>query len=154
MARISRNAPCPCGSGKKYKRCCLARTQAPPPREEATPSPGPPLLFDEPSDLFESDLDEMSNRAVDLIRAGRLDEAEKACRELTEQHPDQVDGLMRFGMLYKARGDKARAAEYFRKAAAFMQSRPGWFDDEYIRAMSDEADALESSVEPPGTSQS
>lgn len=22
-ARIGRNDPCPCGSGKKYKRCCL-----------------------------------------------------------------------------------------------------------------------------------
>jgi len=22
---VSRNAPCPCGSGKKYKRCCLDR---------------------------------------------------------------------------------------------------------------------------------
>jgi methionyl aminopeptidase len=24
--KISRNAPCPCGSGKKYKRCCLGKT--------------------------------------------------------------------------------------------------------------------------------
>jgi len=23
MAKIGRNDPCPCGSGKKYKRCCL-----------------------------------------------------------------------------------------------------------------------------------
>ena len=23
--RLARNAPCPCGSGKKYKQCCLAR---------------------------------------------------------------------------------------------------------------------------------
>ncbi len=23
MARIGRNAPCPCGSGKKYKKCCM-----------------------------------------------------------------------------------------------------------------------------------
>jgi len=23
MPSISRNAPCPCGSGKKYKQCCL-----------------------------------------------------------------------------------------------------------------------------------
>ena len=23
--RISRNAPCPCGSGKKYKQCCLRK---------------------------------------------------------------------------------------------------------------------------------
>ena len=26
---VSRNAPCPCGSGKKYKRCCLPRQQSP-----------------------------------------------------------------------------------------------------------------------------
>ena len=23
--RISRNAPCPCGSGKKYKNCCYGK---------------------------------------------------------------------------------------------------------------------------------
>ena len=23
--KIGRNAPCPCGSGKKYKKCCLER---------------------------------------------------------------------------------------------------------------------------------
>lgn len=28
MAKIGRNDPCPCGSGKKYKRCCLARAEA------------------------------------------------------------------------------------------------------------------------------
>lgn len=25
MAKISRNAPCPCGSGKKFKKCCLQK---------------------------------------------------------------------------------------------------------------------------------
>lgn len=25
MAKIGRNNPCPCGSGKKYKRCCLQK---------------------------------------------------------------------------------------------------------------------------------
>jgi len=25
MTKISRNAPCPCGSGNKYKKCCLGR---------------------------------------------------------------------------------------------------------------------------------
>ena len=25
MGSISRNAPCPCGSGKKYKQCCLRK---------------------------------------------------------------------------------------------------------------------------------
>jgi hypothetical protein len=27
---IERNAPCPCGSGKKYKKCCLAKDEAAP----------------------------------------------------------------------------------------------------------------------------
>ena len=27
-ARIGRNDPCPCGSGKKYKKCCLGKEQA------------------------------------------------------------------------------------------------------------------------------
>jgi hypothetical protein len=26
MAAIGRNEPCPCGSGKKYKRCCALKT--------------------------------------------------------------------------------------------------------------------------------
>ena len=29
MAKTGRNSPCPCGSGKKYKKCCLAK-EAPP----------------------------------------------------------------------------------------------------------------------------
>ena len=28
MAKIGRNQPCPCGSGKKYKHCCLPLDQA------------------------------------------------------------------------------------------------------------------------------
>ncbi len=25
MAKVGRNSPCPCGNGKKYKRCCEAK---------------------------------------------------------------------------------------------------------------------------------
>ena len=28
MAQTGRNEPCPCGSGKKYKKCCLEQEQA------------------------------------------------------------------------------------------------------------------------------
>jgi len=27
-SKTGRNDPCPCGSGQKYKRCCLARAEA------------------------------------------------------------------------------------------------------------------------------
>ena len=26
-SKINRNAPCPCGSGKKYKKCCMEETE-------------------------------------------------------------------------------------------------------------------------------
>ena len=28
MAKPGRNDPCPCGSGKKYKKCCLTNDEA------------------------------------------------------------------------------------------------------------------------------
>jgi hypothetical protein len=31
---VGRNDPCPCGSGKKYKKCCLAKEE-----EARAPSP-------------------------------------------------------------------------------------------------------------------
>ena len=27
--KIGRNTPCPCGSGKKYKKCCLGKNVVP-----------------------------------------------------------------------------------------------------------------------------
>ncbi|MDP7135072.1 MAG: SEC-C metal-binding domain-containing protein, partial [Planctomycetota bacterium] len=30
MSKVKRNAPCPCGSGKKYKKCCMAKETAEP----------------------------------------------------------------------------------------------------------------------------
>lgn len=32
MVKVGRNEPCPCGSGRKYKKCCLGRPGAEPRR--------------------------------------------------------------------------------------------------------------------------
>jgi hypothetical protein len=40
MPAIGRNEPCPCGSGKKYKKCCLAKDEA---ARFAAPPVGTPL---------------------------------------------------------------------------------------------------------------
>jgi tetratricopeptide (TPR) repeat protein len=68
-------------------------------------------------------LDEASNRVIDLIDAGRLDEAEQGARDLLEKYPNVHDGLERLAMVYAARGDRPRAAEYYRKAAEFVHGR-------------------------------
>jgi hypothetical protein len=47
LEKAGRNDPCPCGSGKKYKRCCLSGTWAP-----ATPFDSPWSRQREASDRF------------------------------------------------------------------------------------------------------
>ena len=135
MAKIGRNTPCPCGSGKKYKKCCMKKDQA-----AAAPQPNLEYNVDE--------LDDLSNSVVYLIRDGKLDEAEVACQKLLKQYPDQVDGLDRLAMVNEAKGENEKAAEYFRKAAHFMESHPG-FDKEAIEWALREADRVESKATEP-----
>jgi hypothetical protein len=146
MAKIGRNDPCPCGSGQKYKRCCLPRDEAAAAerarareREEAAAAAA--VLAADDDDR----LDEASNRVIDLIDAGRLDEAEQAALDLLDRYPEVHDGLERVAMVAAARGDRARAAEYYRKAADFVHGREG-YDPEmeiYLRDRAREFSASE-----------
>ena len=107
MKKVGRNAPCPCGSGRKYKLCCRER-------EEGRISPPPT----EAPDWFEDNLVEDSNRVLDLLDAGQIDEAEQAADFLLEHYPGVPDGWERTAAVLDARGENARAAMYYRKAAA------------------------------------
>jgi Tfp pilus assembly protein PilF len=128
MAKVSRNAPCPCGSGKKYKKCCLLR------KNGKTQSAGQPMRF---TPVY-TELDQLSNSVVDLIKQNRWDEAEAVSRKLLTDYPDQVDGLNRLAMVYEARGEKSKAADYYRKAADFAESNPG-FDKQMVKWFLSEA---------------
>ena len=96
MQKTGRNDPCPCGSGKKYKHCCLETDRATElasaiaqrvalQAQKANPTA---QRKDYQAELLESQaalqeaqaLDEESNAVVDLVQAGRLDEAEQAAR--------------------------------------------------------------------------
>ena len=134
MAQVGRNQPCPCGSGKKYKRCCLARDEAR--AAEMRRGPAPDATWDE-------DLDAASNAVVDLIHAARLDEAEAAARDLLSRYPEVHDGLERLGMVYQARGDRQRAAAYYRQAVAFILEHPEGFDGEIPTSLVEQANALD-----------
>jgi hypothetical protein len=135
VQKIGRNEPCPCGSGKKYKKCCLRKEQA------STPMAAQSRFTDE-IDV----LDELSNSVLDLVRSGQLEKAEEVCQQLIARYPDEVDGLDRLAIVHEAKGDRVRAAEYYRKAADFMRTHPG-FDEEGIAWMLSEADRLDAEHE-------
>ena len=128
MANVGRNEPCPCGSGQKYKRCCFPREEAA--AQGAAGEAAARARDEEAARAAYDHLDEDSNAVIDLIDAGRLDEAEHAAHGLITRYPEVHDGLERLAMVYAARGDRPRAAEYYRKAADFVHDRPEQYDEE------------------------
>jgi len=134
MAKIGRNDPCPCGSGKKYKRCCLAtdaeaQTRALAPTGQArglkAHAPIPPahdhLGFCEDCD---AELATASNAVLDLVDAGKLDAAQQAAEALLQRFPDVHDGYARLGLVSEVRGDHRQAVEYYRKVIALVREHP------------------------------
>ncbi len=132
MSKIGRNAPCPCGSGKKYKKCCLLN-------QDGRQAAATPVKYR----AVYTDLDQLSNSVVDLIKENKLQKAEAVSRRLLAEYPDQVDGFDRLAMVYEARGNRKEAAEYYRKAADFARSTPG-FDKNSIDRFLSEAKRMES----------
>ena len=130
MATTGRNRPCPCGSGKKYKLCCLpADEQRQAAQRAAVPAPRPAVPAPRltaparpaPVYILEDDgLDDLSNSVIDLVRKGRFDEALAACNRLLAEFPDVVDGFERSGMVHAKMGNHALAADFYRKALDFV----------------------------------
>jgi len=130
MAKIGRNDPCPCDSGKKYKKCCLANDEAAAraaqPVAVAAHRPSLASYARERDEL--DDLTETSNAVVDMVQAGNLDAAEQAAHDLLARFPDVHDGYDRLGMVYEARGDRRQAADYYRKAINVIRNHPDAYD--------------------------
>jgi hypothetical protein len=78
MAKVGRNDPCPCGSGKKFKKCCLGKETGAPVDAgvEVLDSPAP---VEEPLDVAEDDVDfdeALFPNERDRILADRIEHAE------------------------------------------------------------------------------
>jgi tetratricopeptide (TPR) repeat protein len=132
--KIGRNDPCPCGSGKKYKRCCQEQDQQD--QREAAVALAAALAEqqaeDNDFDEWSDELDSASNAVVDLIEADKLDQAEQAAHALIANYPEVHDGYDRLGMVYEARGEPKKAADCYRKVIEFMQAHPTDYDAEFL----------------------
>ena len=140
MAKPGRNDPCPCGSGNKYKRCCLPKEEAAEharfARAAAEAADAASALKEQQQAAFdalqeEHDLAESSNAVISLVRAGKLDEAESAARELLMRFPEVHDGYDRLGMVYEARGQKKQAADCYRQVIEFVRAHPDQYEPQF-----------------------
>jgi uncharacterized protein YchJ len=171
MPKIERNAPCPCGSGKKYKRCCLEKDQAAQSAvfaaraaaaaekeaqiaaETATRIAASQAALQQWLDTeqpwidSEIDLANSSNAVRKLIVAGKIDEAENAARDLLVRFPEVHDGYDRLGMVYEARGQNKLAADCYRQVIDFVRAHP----DQYAPEFETTFHRLIAKLDPPAT---
>src|SRR5260370_21854759 len=132
MAKRGRIGPCPCGSGRKYKVCCVQkdaraeheRFQRAAAESAAQGAEAAAKIRRQAEATLEAvehehDLAEDSNAVIALVKAGKLDEAEQAARELLVNYPEVHDGYDRLGMGYEARRHKRATADCAPKVSEF-----------------------------------
>jgi tetratricopeptide (TPR) repeat protein len=87
MSKPGRNDACPCGSGKKYKKCCLPRDEAARPRVVLEEPGG----GEEPEPQFTAELrpevDEKVDRLLQKLELGAGRAVEPEIRALLAKHP-------------------------------------------------------------------
>ena len=109
-----RNAPCPCGSGEKYKRCC-GSIAAPGKAPGAVGAPsGPQTLF---------------ARGVQLLRAGQPPAALPLLAAAIEADPGHFDAHLALGAAFIQTGQIANATEMFCRAVALRPDAAAAYRD-------------------------
>lgn len=106
MAKVGRNEVCPCGSGRKYKRCCGA----------SAPVAGVVSSLAELSESLDR-LEAMRWAAQQKLNRGDYAGAEHAALELQKAFPSDPDGMEMLGEIWAKSGDRERAAGALRTAA-------------------------------------
>ncbi len=107
MIKVGRNDPCICGSGRKYKQCCLVESK------------NPWLTNKEP---LRATLSKTLEAANHYLRSGQLAEAEIACRQVLQIQPDQPQALHNLGIIAIKVEQYEVAVELLTRS---MQSAPG-----------------------------
>jgi predicted TPR repeat methyltransferase len=110
---ISRNSPCPCGSGKKYKQCCLRKftgtTANPASKKEA--------------------LAKQLRIAIEHHRKGQIPQAESIYEQILAVEPNHADALHFSGVIFHQRGNNNLAIDYIGRAIKVNPSDPFYYNN-------------------------
>lgn len=100
MKKLSRNDPCTCGSGKKYKQCCMAADEA------------GHVHAEQQKQAALGQLASWLEQGLAMHRGGQLDAARKFYQQILELHPEHADAQHLFGVTAHQQGNYAQAVHY------------------------------------------
>ena len=120
--KIGRNEPCPCGSGKKYKHCCLKKHEVA--REAQNPEQTENLQAKEKE---QEQLIKRIDKAFGLLSSGQYAEAIRLALNLISNYPneDRLHDIVATGHLYE--GECKEAIEICRRRLEVAESEKSYF---------------------------
>ncbi|MGZ3159642.1 MAG: tetratricopeptide repeat protein, partial [Burkholderiaceae bacterium] len=112
MNKIGRNDPCHCGSGKKYKQCCMQREEGISSNQAAQPVPRTVQIS------------RALQTALEHHQSGRFADAETIYRQILKIDPVNFDALHMLGVLAHQVGQHAQAIDIISQAIRLDASDP------------------------------
>lgn len=102
MGKLGRNALCACGSGKKYKNCCLSKS------------------------VFS--LAEVMAEALKYHEAGDFSKAQALYLQILQHQAEEPDALHLLGVLFFQLGDFSKACSLIEKAVSIRPENPDYLN--------------------------
>ena len=103
--KVSRNDPCPCGSGKKYKQCCGA------------------------AKTLTASVTQSLQAAWNLFRQGFIEDAEQLSREVLSSDANQADAWHLLGSVALKQGQTREAVKYGEQAIRLNGKNPEYYNN-------------------------
>ena len=129
MSKVGRNDPCPCGSGKKYKKCCMMKDES---LESGTSSDAGEDTSLAPSDerterhrpkARAAEIENLFRRALNCLDRKEFDRAARAFRSVLSLDPTHYEALTGLGRCLAETGMREEARKCFEKA---LEINPGY----------------------------
>jgi predicted TPR repeat methyltransferase len=109
MKKLSRNDPCSCGSGKKYKQCCMAADDA------------AQAQTDKQKQDAQKQIAAWVEQGMGLHRNGQIQAARQIYQQILALQPGHADTLHLFGVTAHQLGEYANAITFIQRS---LQANP------------------------------
>ena len=121
LDKVGRNDPCPCGSGKKYKKCCMAKDEA----KKIALSHLADMLQEPNSDESQknsqlsgrvAEVVNLFNRGCNQLDKGDYEQASKSFISVLKLDTEHYEALTGLGRCFIEMGRREEARRCFEKA--------------------------------------
>jgi len=117
MSKISRNDPCPCGSGKKYKQCCLAIQQSQSAAHQSE------------QDRQQTSLPSLIAEGIRCYQTGDVAQSKQIFQQVLQINPEDPDALHLLGVMARDEGHYQQGIDLITRAIKVLPREANFYNN-------------------------